>query len=79
MADSVRIKLGTDIGVGITGIAGPDSDDSGLAPGTVFVALTTKDQSFCKNPQLFHDRERIRISSSSHALDMVRRFLTGLL
>jgi len=78
MADGVRIRLGADIGIGITGIAGPDSDSSGLPRGTAFIALTTKDSSFCKSPHLYHDRSRIRTTGSSQALDMARRFLTGL-
>jgi len=76
MADGVRIKLGADIGIGITGIAGPQSDGSGLEPGTVFVALTTKDTSQCIEPRLFHDRERIRIGAANNALDMIRRLLS---
>ena len=78
MADGARERFGSDIGLGITGIAGPDSDGSGLESGTVFVALTANGTSFCRSLNLFFDRERIRIGSSSHALDMVRRFLTGL-
>jgi len=78
MADSVRIRFGADIGIGITGIAGPDSDDSGLKPGVVFVSLSTKDASYCRNPRLLFDRDRVRNSSVHHALDMVRRLLTGL-
>ena len=76
MADGVRQRLGADIGIGITGIAGPESDSSGLPPGTVFVALTTKDTSLCENPGLFRDRDRIRIGAASYALDMIRRLLT---
>jgi len=76
MADAIRKKLNADIGIGITGIAGPDSDSSGQKPGTVFVALTTKNTSICKKPSLFHDRDRIRIGAASHALDMIRRLLT---
>ena len=78
MADGARLRIGADIGIGITGIAGPDSDDSGLKPGTVFVALTTKDTTYCRNLSLSYDRERVRIMSASHALDMVRKLLTGL-
>ena len=78
MADGVRDKLGADIGIGITGIAGPDSDGSGIEPGVVFIALTTKDASFCRNPHLPFDRNRIRTSAVHHALDMARRYLTGL-
>jgi len=76
MADSVRCRLGADIGIGITGIAGPDSDASGQEPGTVFVALSTKDNAKCKQLKLFYDRERIRISAASNALDMIRRLLS---
>jgi nicotinamide-nucleotide amidase len=78
MADGARLKLGADIGIGITGIAGPDSDGSGLEPGCVFIALTTKDAAYCRNLKLSFDRERVRVMSASHALDMVRRLLTGL-
>ena len=78
MADGAREKFGADIGVGITGVAGPESDESGLAPGTVFVALTTKDSSYCKSPNLFNDRERMRTGAVSKAFDMVRRYLTGI-
>jgi len=75
MAEGVRLKLGADIGIGITGIAGPESDSSGLEPGTVFVALVTEDTSICNHPKLFYDRERIRIGAASNALDMIRRLL----
>jgi len=80
MADGARQKLGADIAVAITGIAGPDTDSSGKEPGTAFIALTTKDISFCNQPRLFYDRERIRIGAANNALDMIRRLLkTGKL
>jgi len=78
LADGARGRLGADLGIGLTGIAGPGSDGSGLQPGTVFVALTTKEASFCRKPQLYFDRDRIRISGANHALDMIRRILTNL-
>ena len=78
LANGARTKFGADIGIGITGIAGPDSDESGLEPGTVYIALTTENHSYCRNMKMFNERERIRISGTSHALDMTRRFLTGL-
>jgi len=79
MANSARERFGADIGIGITGLAGPDGDGSAHEPGTVFVALTSKDSSFCKNPGFFRDRDRVRTGGASFALDMVRRYLTGLL
>ena len=78
MADNARKKLGADIGISVTGVAGPDSDKCGLEVGTVFVALTTKDNSYCRSLRLFHDRDRIRIAAASNALDMVRRYLTEI-
>ena len=75
MADGVRLKLGADIGIGITGIAGPGSDASGQKPGTVFIALTTKNTSLCTQPSLYFDRDRIRIGAVNNALDMIRRLL----
>ena len=78
MANGAREKFGADIGVGITGIAGPQGDGSGVEPGSVFVALTTGGVAFSRQPFMFSDRTRIRMSGASHALDMVRRYLTGL-
>ena len=77
MADGARIRFGADIGIGITGIAGPDNDGPGPETGTVFVALVTKDHSTCKELHIWNDRDRIRTSSASSALDMVRRLLEG--
>ncbi len=78
MAIQARDRFGTDLGVGITGVAGPDPDENGREPGTVFVALASKDAVFCRNVNLIPPRERIRVAASSHALDMLRRYLTGL-
>jgi nicotinamide-nucleotide amidase len=78
MAQKVRTLLGSGIGVGITGIAGPDSDESGREPGTVFVALSADDGLYCRSLNLYPDRTRVRIAAASHAFDMIRRYLTGL-
>ena len=78
MADGARERFGADIGIGITGVAGPDSDESGLDPGVVFIAITSDDISECRAPGMFRDRDRIRTTAASNALDMVRRYLAGL-
>ncbi len=76
MARRVRKVLKSDLGVGITGWAGPDGDDVGL----VFVALAAKDECFVRRLQLGKnsDRERIRTVAAHNAFDMTRRYLTGL-
>ena len=78
MADGARNRFCADVGIGITGIAGPDSDGSGIAPGTVFVALTSNTHSFCRSLMISGDRDRVRGISVSHALDMARRYLLAL-
>ena len=75
MAKRVRKALGSDIGIGITGWAGPDGDDVGL----VFVALASRGGCFVRRLQCGHaPRSRIRLIAASNALDMIRRYLTGL-
>ncbi len=78
MAAMVRRRFNTGLGVGITGVAGPESDESGQVPGTVFVALSAEDGLWCRSLSLAFDRSRVRTAASSHALDMIRRYLTGL-
>jgi len=78
MAEGVRSLLKTDIGIGTTGIAGPNSDGSGKPVGLTYIALATKDGTFLKMlPGRRGDRDAIRQSVSSNALDMLRRYLTG--
>ncbi len=77
MAQGVRTRFESDLGIGITGIAGPSSDESGTPVGTVFVSLATHRAVYTRKLHLGHDRDRVRVTASSHALDMVRRYLTG--
>ena len=78
LAEGARTALGADIGVGITGVAGPGSDDDGNPEGRVFLSIATPDGVFTRAPELYYDRTRIRVAAASGALDMIRRYLTGL-
>ncbi len=77
MADGARRVLGSDLGLSITGVAGPDSQDD-QPPGTVFVGLARPGQptrSFgFKVPG---DRDRVRQYATIAALDLLRRDLGG--
>ena len=76
MAKGVRNMMGADIGISITGIAGPDGGVNSLKPvGTVFIALDTQSDTVCSCFSLWGNRERIRYTASSNALDMLRRNL----
>jgi PncC family amidohydrolase len=41
MARGARRRLETDVGVGITGVAGPGAEEDGKPPGLVYVAVAT--------------------------------------
>ncbi len=74
MAEGVRRVLGADIGLSVTGVAGPEEQD-GHPAGTVFVGVaigaTLRDASL----RLPGDRPRIRAYSAISALDVLRRTL----
>jgi len=78
MAEGIKKALDTDFGIGITGLAGPDTDESGLEPGTAFVALAAPDKTYVRSLRLGQGRERIRVMACNHALDMVRRWICKL-
>jgi nicotinamide-nucleotide amidase len=73
MADGARSVLGADVGLSMTGVAGPDPQD-GQPPGTVFVGLSrpgheTSAYSFT----VPGDRDRVRQYATIAALDLLRR------
>lgn len=78
MAEGVRLALGSDVGMSVTGLAGPDSDESGLPVGTVFVALSTKDTTHVRSLKLGDSRDRIRLLAGHHVFDILRRHLQDL-
>ena len=79
MAENIRAILKADIGIGVTGLAGPDSDGVHEV-GTVFVSLATENETFVKELHLGSMRSRsfVRRMAGNHIFDMIRRYLTGL-
>ena len=78
LAERVRLKLGADLGVGVTGLAGPDGD--GVHPvGTVFVSLSDGKRTWVREKHITdRDRKTVRLYACQNAFDMVRRYLAGL-
>jgi nicotinamide mononucleotide (NMN) deamidase PncC len=74
MAEGVRKVTGADVGLGITGVAGPDEQE-GVAPGTVFVGLALPGRTESREFRLPGDRDRVRQYSAISALDLLRRAL----
>ena len=75
MAEGAARVTGADVGLGITGVAGPD-DQEGVAPGTVFVGLHLPGQpAQTRELRVPGDRERVRQYGAISALDLLRRAL----
>ena len=82
MAEGACRVTGADVGLGITGVAGPD-DQEGVEPGTVFVGLALPGngagtQSQARELRVPGDRERVRQYGAISALDLLRRALDDL-
>ncbi len=79
MAVGVRKAVGATFGVGITGIAGPTGGTPEKPVGTVFVAVADACTVWVQKLVITgRTREVVRLSSSQHALDMIRRASLGL-
>lgn len=78
MAAGVIKALGADLGVSVTGIAGPDGGTDEKPVGTVFVGIATSNREIARKYSLGDNREMIRKRAVTAALDMVRRELTKL-
>ena len=75
MASSAKRILGTDIGIGITGVAGPGGGTASKPVGMVWVALDAGEkQARCL--RLFGTREEVRQRAAQAALDMIRHSLS---
>jgi nicotinamide-nucleotide amidase len=75
MAAGVRRLLGSSIGLGVTGIAGPEGGTEVKPVGTVWIGLSTGSGDRAKRVLLPGDREGIRLRSAHLALDWLRREL----
>jgi nicotinamide-nucleotide amidase len=76
MANAARNGFGTDFGVAISGVAGPDGGTEEKPVGTVYVALVgPQDEVAHRRVRLPGDRQRVRWLATQVALEMLRRRL----
>lgn len=78
MAEGVRHALGSDWGIGITGVAGPGGGSEAKPVGTVHIALAGSQDTDHRKVRFPGDRERVRWFASQLALEMLRRRLLGV-
>jgi nicotinamide-nucleotide amidase len=74
MAAGAARVLGASVGLGVTGVAGPDEQE-GQPVGTVFCAVAVGTDVSVTRVQLPGDRERIRQYATITLLDLLRRRL----
>jgi nicotinamide-nucleotide amidase len=74
MAEGARKVLGADVGLSVTGVAGPAEQD-GQPVGTVFLGIALDDETEAVHVKLPGDRERIRQYATISLLDVLRHRL----
>ncbi len=75
MAAGVRRVTGAELGLAVTGVAGPDGGTPEKPVGTVCFGLAREGGVISKRRQLPGDREAIRLRSARFAIDWLRREL----
>lgn len=75
MAKGIRDAANSDIGIGITGVAGPTSSEN-KPVGLVYISLTDGKNIWVRklNAAFNNDRERVRNAATLAALDLIRRY-----
>lgn len=77
MASGVRQRFGTDIGLSVTGIAGPDGGTDEKPVGTVFMGLADANNLFSVKYLFSGNREEIKQKTAETALENIKRYLNG--
>ncbi|MFA6355528.1 MAG: competence/damage-inducible protein A [Candidatus Omnitrophota bacterium] len=72
MAKNVRMAACADIGLSVTGIAGPSGATKDKPVGLVYIALAGKNKSYCREFRFRGEREVIKFRTSQAALDLLR-------
>ena len=75
MAEGIRSRAAVDVGVGVTGIAGPGGGSPEKPVGTVAIAAVAPSATRTRMFRFHGEREHVKFQASQAALDMVRRML----
>jgi PncC family amidohydrolase len=77
MAKGVRSRFGTDLGLSVTGVAGPTGGTPQKPVGTVHVGLAHGNHVLSGQYRFWGSRVQVKRQSATMALDWVRRYLNG--
>ena len=75
MAEGVRARAQVDVGVGVTGIAGPGGGTPEKPVGTVAIAVVAGDDTRVRTFQFVGEREQVKYQSAQASLNMLRLML----
>lgn len=75
MAEGVRRVIGADYGVSVTGIAGPNSDETGRPVGLVYIGASDGVTTLVREFRFDGDRAAVRAQAAEAAADLVLNLL----
>jgi nicotinamide-nucleotide amidase len=75
MAEGIRTRAGTDVGIGVTGIAGPGGGSVEKPVGTVAIAVVTPGSERVRTFQFVGGRDMVKFQSAQAAMNMLRLML----
>jgi nicotinamide-nucleotide amidase len=75
LADGIRARTGADVGVGITGVAGPGGGTPQKPVGMVAIAVSSRDGAKVRTFNFVGPRAQVKFWATQAALDLVRRLL----
>ena len=75
MARGVRAVLGADIGISVSGVAGPGGGSSGNPVGTTWIGLSVPEGEWTRNFVWSRNRRGNKLSSARAALQLVLDYL----
>ncbi len=78
MAEGIRKRLKTDIGISVTGIAGPGGGTTEKPVGLVYIGLSGDSGTITKELRLSGNRKKIRTITALNVFDLIRRHILKL-
>jgi len=78
MAQGIQARASSNVGVGITGIAGPGGGTPEKPVGTVAVAVAVNDELRVRTFQFMGSREMVKFQAAQSALNMIRLMVLHL-
>ncbi|AEY65963.1 competence/damage-inducible protein A [Clostridium sp. BNL1100] len=78
MAEGIRKRLKTDIGISVTGIAGPGGGTAEKPVGLVYIGLSCDSGTITKELRLSGNRKKIRTITALNVFDLIRRHVLKL-